>query len=71
MSKREYWTFIATGETYNHRETLASWAWHWDKIRSAWIEDNHSQPDDRCILAIKELPGVRVQSIKTTEESFL
>lgn len=52
--------FVATGDTYPHHKTFASWAWRWDRERKAWIEDNGSEEDDRCILAIKNLPGVTV-----------
>jgi hypothetical protein len=52
--------FVATGDTYPHRETLTSWAWHWDPDRKAWIEDNGSEEDELCIVAIKNLPGVTV-----------
>ena len=52
--------FVATGDTYPHRETFTGWAWHWDVKRRAWIEDNGSNADDPCILAIKDLPGVHV-----------
>ncbi len=60
----ENWTetkrFVATGDTYPHRKTFTSWAWHWDQERKAWIEDNGSKEDERCILIIKDLPGVTV-----------
>jgi hypothetical protein len=52
--------FIATGDTYPHRETFTSCAWHWDGKKKAWIEDNGSEEDDICILIIKDLPGVTV-----------
>lgn len=54
------WRYIATGDTYPHRETFTSCAWHWDPDRRAWIEDNHSEPDELCIKAIRALAGVTV-----------
>lgn len=56
MKKR----YVATGQTYQHQQTFASWAWHWDAERRAWIEDNGSEEEEPCIQAIKCLPGVRV-----------
>ncbi len=53
--------YVATGDTYPHRETFTSWAWHWNPERKAWIEDNGCEPDDFCIQAIKKLPGVHVR----------
>lgn len=52
--------YVATGDTYSHREFFTSWAWHWDAKRRAWIEDNGSEEDEPCILVIKDLPGVSV-----------
>lgn len=52
--------YVATGNTYPHRDEFTSWAWHWDANRRAWIEDNGSEPDELCILVIKDLPGVTV-----------
>ncbi len=51
---------VATGNTYPYRETFVSWAWHWDADRRAWIEDNGTDADEPGILAIKDLPGVKV-----------
>ncbi len=56
MKKR----YVATGQTYQHRETFAECAWHWDAERRAWIEDNGSEEQELCIQVIKDLPGVRV-----------
>lgn len=53
--------YVATGNTYPHREKLASWAWHWVPERKAWIEDNGSESDDWCIRVIRDLPGVTVR----------
>lgn len=61
MSKR----YVATGKTHLHRDVLTSWAWHWDPERRAWIEDNDSEESERCIIAIRDLPGV----IVTIEDS--
>lgn len=52
--------YVATGNTYPHRERFRSFAWHWDPDRKAWIEDNGSEPDDISILWAKDLPGVTV-----------
>lgn len=53
--------YVATGNTYPHRELFASWAWHWDTKRRAWIEDNGTTEDERGIVVIKDLPGVVVR----------
>jgi len=58
-------TFIATGDTYPHREEFISWGWHWDARRGAWIEDNGSERDEPCIAAIRDLPGVVVREEPT------
>lgn len=55
--KRRY---VATGNTYPHREIFTSWAWHWDPKRRAWIEDNGSYVSDLAVRVIKDLPGVVV-----------
>lgn len=55
--------YIARGDTYPHRETFTSWAWHWDPDRKAWIENNKSKRNDLCILAIRDLPGVTVEEV--------
>lgn len=52
--------FVATGDTYQHREFFISWAWHWDAERKAWIEDNGSFIMEECIQIFKDLPGVVV-----------
>ncbi len=52
--------FVATGDTYPHRELFTSWAWHWDADRRAWIEDNGSFIGDIGVQVIKDLPGVTV-----------
>jgi hypothetical protein len=52
--------FVASGDTYMHRNELTSWGWHYDPERRVWIEDNGSEPDDICILAIRDLPGIVV-----------
>ena len=52
--------YIATGNTYPHRETFRNCAWHWDDVRIAWVEDNGSEPDELCIRVISDLPGVKV-----------
>lgn len=54
--------YVATGNTYPHRETFISWGWHWDQDRRAWIEDNGTAAGEPGILAIKDLPGVTVTS---------
>ncbi|KKN04356.1 hypothetical protein LCGC14_1098350 [marine sediment metagenome] len=51
---------VATGNTYPYREAFTSWAWHWDTARQAWIEENGTAADEPGILAIKNLPGVKV-----------
>jgi hypothetical protein len=56
MSKR----YVATGDTYPHREKFTSWAWHWDSERRAWIEDNNSEPDWPGITMAYALPGVNI-----------
>lgn len=58
LTKRK--RFVATGDTYPHRKTFISWAWHWDIDRRAWIEDNGSDPDEICIRVIADLPSVIV-----------
>jgi len=57
--------YVATGDTYQHREEFTSWGWHWDSKRRVWIEDNGSDPDEICILAIRNLPGVVVTEEET------
>lgn len=52
--------FIATGNTYRHREELCSLAWHWDQARGAWVNENEDTADDMCIAAVIALPGVKV-----------
>ena len=52
--------YVATGDTYPHRDTFESWAWHWDAGRRAWIEENNSDEDELCIVVIRRLPGVVV-----------
>ncbi len=52
--------FVATGDTYPHREVFTSCAWHWNPERKAWIEDNGSDESDIVIQAIMDLPGVKV-----------
>ncbi len=60
MMDRKRKRFVATGNTYPHREEFASCAWHWDAERRAWIEDNGSDESDLVIQAIMDLPGVDV-----------
>lgn len=62
--------FIATGDTYPHRELFQSWAWHWDGKRGAWVEDNLSKRNDLCIMVIRDLPGVSVQEVEITREGY-
>ncbi|KKN57169.1 hypothetical protein LCGC14_0564970 [marine sediment metagenome] len=52
--------YVATGNTYPHRELFQSWAWYWDASRKAWIEDNGSLPDEVCIGVFRDIPGVIV-----------
>ena len=52
--------YVASGNTYPHRETFISWVWHWNPERRSWIEDNGSRPDEPCIRVIRDLPGVTV-----------
>ena len=52
--------YVATGDTYPHRELFTGWAWHWDAERRAWIEDNHREPDWPGLQVIRDLPGVTV-----------
>ena len=52
--------YVATGDTYPHRELFVSWAWHWDPDRRVWIEDNHREPDYPGIQIFRDLPGVTV-----------
>ena len=52
--------YVATGDTYPHRDELTSWGWHWNASRKAWVEESGSDPDDICIEAIRHLPGVVV-----------
>lgn len=52
--------FIASGNTYAHREELRSWAWHWDQGRRVWLNENETSPDCLAIKAIAALPGVQV-----------
>lgn len=52
--------FVATGNTYPHRELFTSWAWHWDVLRRAWIENNGSFIGDIGVQVIMDLPGVDV-----------
>lgn len=52
--------YVATGNTYPHRELFTNWAWHWNAERRSWIEDNGSSVSDPCIKVIMNLPGVDV-----------
>ena len=52
--------YVATGDTYPHREEFISWGWHWDAARGAWVEDNGSDPWELTIRWAKGLPGVTV-----------
>jgi hypothetical protein len=52
--------FVATGNTYPHRETLASWAWHWNAGKKAWINENEVSADNPCIAAIADIPDITV-----------
>lgn len=60
MTVRKPKRFVATGDTYPHRELFTSWAWHWNADRRAWIEDNNSGIMEDCIQIFKDLPGVTV-----------
>ena len=53
--------YIATGNTFPHRKTFQNWAWYWDSVRLAWIEDNGSKPDELCIKMAYKLPGVKIE----------
>ena len=61
MMGRKRTRFVATGDTYPHRELFTSWAWHWDQGLRAWIEDNGSYISDIGVQVIKDLPGVIVK----------
>lgn len=52
--------FLATGNTYPHRETLQSWGWFWDQHRKAWVCEGERDATDMRVRAIKALPGVEV-----------
>lgn len=54
--------YVATGNTYPHREYLTSWGWYYDSNRRAWIEENGSDSDEPCIEMIRAIPGVTVTS---------
>ncbi len=60
MMEQKRKRFVATGDTYSHRELFTSWAWHWDADRRAWIEDNGSFISDIGVQVIMDLPGVEV-----------
>ena len=62
--------YVATGDTYPHRETFTSWAWHWDPARKAWIEDNGSPADWPGILMARDLPGVTIAEENDGESSI-
>jgi len=53
-------TFRATGKTYDNREELTSWGWHWNQEARAW-ETEAEDETDMCVRAIMDLPGVVVK----------
>ena len=54
------WRYVVTGDTYPHREKLASWGFHWEPGRAAWVEDNGLEPDHLYIRAARGTPGLVV-----------
>ena len=52
--------FEAVGDTYKHREILRECAWHWDRNRQVWINENESETDSFCIEVVRNLSGVVV-----------
>lgn len=62
--------YVATGNTYQHRELLTSWAWHWDQSRKAWVEDNGSDDDEPCITEIQSLDGIVIEKIPIKTDSW-
>lgn len=60
--------WIATGKTYQHRETLQSWAWfyigHKYKDKSAWAADHITSENDMDLQVIINLEGVKVEKTK-------
>ena len=60
--------FVATGNTYAHRETLTSWGWYWNAKRRTWINENETSADELCIAIIRDLPGVTVRCVGPVEE---
>jgi len=54
--------FIATGNTYPHRERFMSWGWYWVASRGAWETDPGAwEDDDGPIKWANSLPGVTVR----------
>lgn len=56
--------YTATGNTFPFRKKFVGWGWHWDQRRKAWIEDNGSDPDELCIKAPSNFPGVVVCTVE-------
>ena len=52
--------FEATGNTYQHRDILSSWGWHYSGDGDKWIEDNGSHPNEPAIRIAANLSGVFV-----------
>lgn len=57
--------FIATGNTYKHREDLKSLGWLWDPEKKYWIIKTEDSLESFCIKAIAD-KGIIVKEF--TEE---
>lgn len=60
---KPYEIWVAEGNTYQHREELRSWGWHWDEDNKYWICDHITHEKDPCLIAIRELPGIIVRRL--------
>ena len=56
-------SWVATGDTYPHRETFHSWGWYWEPDHVRWRADHIDGPGDPCLQAIRDIPGVRVERL--------
>ena len=54
--------FRATGKTYQHREKITAWGWHWNPNAKCW-ETEADDEFDVCVRAVAEMDGVLVEEV--------